>query len=70
MLASASARRRRAALAHVCVACHKPWALRVLLGPDGVHTLSCRFCSWQRVPVGLVPAQRSAGQSRPAASSF
>ena len=43
-LPPAPARRRRA-LAHACVACHKPWALRAVRNPDGVYLLICRFCS-------------------------
>lgn len=37
--------RRRRALAHACVACRKPWALRAVRNPDGVYLLICRFCS-------------------------
>jgi hypothetical protein len=47
-LPPAPARRRRA-LAHACVACRKPWALRAVRNPDGVYLLICRFCSHRQV---------------------
>lgn len=50
-LPPAPARRRRA-LAHACVACRKPWALRAVRNPDGVYLLICRFCSYRQVSGG------------------
>ena len=41
--------RRRRALAHACVACRQPWALRAVRNPDGVYLLVCRFCSHRQV---------------------
>ena len=41
--------RRRRALAHACVACRRPWALRAVRNPDGVYLLVCRYCSHRQV---------------------
>lgn len=53
LVTSTPRRRRRAALAHACIACHRPWALRVVHSPgSGAHVLVCRFCGWRRAPLG------------------
>jgi len=43
------ARRRRTALAHACVACRRPWAVRAMRNDDGVYLLVCRYCAWSDV---------------------
>ena len=60
-----SSRRRRAALAHACVACQRPWAVRAVRNATGAYLLVCRYCSWQEARPAVAPTRPALSPATP-----